>query len=58
MGRGHQADVDTVSPAAAQTLNSCSWQNPQQLRLQGQGISPISSKNNVPVSAISKRPIF
>src|SRR5258707_3502034 len=48
MGRGHQADVDTVSPAAAQTLKLLLLQNPQQLRLQGQGNIPYFIQEQCP----------
>ena len=54
----NQSDVDAMGTAAAQSLELLFLQNPQKFRLQSQGISPISSRKRVPVSAISKRPIF
>ena len=54
---GDQAGIGLHGPGAAQPLEFALLEHPQQLGLQLEGRSPISSRNSVPRCASSKRPM-
>ena len=56
VGGGHQAHIYFDGARAAQTFELAFLQNAQQLTWVTGGTSPISSRNNVPLSASSNFP--
>ena len=56
VGGGDDAHIGAPGAVFADPLITLFLQRPQQFALQFQGTSPISSRNSVPPSAVSKRP--